>query len=380
MNFTSVIGPNGAGKSNLMDAISFVLGVKSAQLRSSQLKDLVYRGRRLAAEDGSVPPEEDDEEVEGEGTAKKAWVMAVYTDTDKKEWRFQRTYVLIYRRPACTYLFTRRISTTGASEYKLNGKTVTYTAYNAALVSHNILVKAKNFLVFQGDVEAVASQSPRELARLIEQISGSLELQAEYEKAKEAQERATENATFNFTKRRGTAGEIKQYKEQKSEADRFEALVQERDELIRERAMTKLYHIDMGIEDNTRAIVTKNKELTGLRQEQKSQDKAVEEARAEQAKARTAVMQKEKNIKKAEKTLENKKPELVATEAQITHSTRKLNNAAKSKEELVKTETQLQTKVTALQQELVAVEKAAKKAQGQLSCFCNIFILLTRSD
>ena len=77
-------------------------------------------------------------------------------------------------------------------------------------------------------MEAVASQSPRELSRLIEQISGSLELASEYEKAKEAQERATENATFNFTKRRGIAGEIKQYKEQKSEADRFDALCQER--------------------------------------------------------------------------------------------------------------------------------------------------------
>lgn len=121
-----------------------------------------------------------------------------------------------------------RISTAGASEYKLNDKTVTYAAYNAALVSHNILVKAKNFLVFQGDVEAVASQSPRELSRLIEQISGSLELASDYEKAKEAQERATENATFNFTKRRGIAGEIKQYREQKSEADRFDALCQER--------------------------------------------------------------------------------------------------------------------------------------------------------
>ena len=121
-----------------------------------------------------------------------------------------------------------RISTTGASEYKLNKKVVTYAAYNAALISHNILVKAKNFLVFQGDVEAVASQSPRELSRLIEQISGSLELASEYEKAKEAQERATENATFNFTKRRGIAGEIKQYKEQKTEADRFEAICQER--------------------------------------------------------------------------------------------------------------------------------------------------------
>jgi structural maintenance of chromosome 1 len=121
-----------------------------------------------------------------------------------------------------------RISTTGASEYKLNKRTVTYTTYNEALIKHNILVKAKNFLVFQGDVEAVASQSPKELTRLVEQISGSLELAAEYEKSKTEQDRATENATHNFTKRRAIAGEIKQYKEQKGEAERFEALCQER--------------------------------------------------------------------------------------------------------------------------------------------------------
>ena len=97
-HFTSVIGPNGAGKSNLMDAISFVLGVKSAQLRSSQLKDLVYRGRRLArnpdGEDGGqAQPEEEEEEGEGEGEgdAKKAWVLAVYEDTERKIWKFQRT-------------------------------------------------------------------------------------------------------------------------------------------------------------------------------------------------------------------------------------------------------------------------------------------------
>jgi structural maintenance of chromosome 1 len=39
--FTAVIGPNGSGKSNVMDAISFVLGVKGAQLRGS-LKELIY--------------------------------------------------------------------------------------------------------------------------------------------------------------------------------------------------------------------------------------------------------------------------------------------------------------------------------------------------
>ena len=44
--------------------------------------------------------------------------------------------------------------------------------YTAALEKHNILIKARNFLVFQGDVEAIASQSPKDLTRLIEQISG----------------------------------------------------------------------------------------------------------------------------------------------------------------------------------------------------------------
>lgn len=95
--FSCIIGPNGSGKSNLMDAISFVLGVKSAQLRSKQLKDLVYRGRKLAqGGDSSVTggeEEEGDEDDEdgGEGSARTAWVMAVYEDEDGREHTFQRT-------------------------------------------------------------------------------------------------------------------------------------------------------------------------------------------------------------------------------------------------------------------------------------------------
>jgi structural maintenance of chromosome 1 len=54
----------------------------------------------------------------------------------------------------------------------MNHKTVPWAKYNQVLEKENILVKAKNFLVFQGDVEAIASQNPKELTRLIEQISG----------------------------------------------------------------------------------------------------------------------------------------------------------------------------------------------------------------
>jgi structural maintenance of chromosome 1 len=93
--FMCIIGPNGAGKSNLMDAISFVLGVKSAQLRSTQLKDLVYRGRKAAeAEDGMEVDEETQETQTQDEDSRTAFVIAVYEDDKGKEWNFKRSYVL----------------------------------------------------------------------------------------------------------------------------------------------------------------------------------------------------------------------------------------------------------------------------------------------
>ena len=45
--------------------------------------------------------------------------------------------------------------------------------YQAKLKSVGLLVKSRNFLVFQNEVEKVAQKSPKELTELIERISGS---------------------------------------------------------------------------------------------------------------------------------------------------------------------------------------------------------------
>ncbi|KAG8989876.1 Structural maintenance of chromosomes protein 1, partial [Tulasnella sp. 427] len=358
------MGPNGSGKSNLMDAISFVLGIKSAQLRSSQLRDLIYRGRKLAKGDSEAADENGADVDEGEGTAKKAWVMAVYIDNEGDEHHFQRT-----------------ITAAGSSEYRINTRVVSYQSYNDKLESFNILVKAKNFLVFQGDVEAVASQSPKDLSRLIEQISGSLELAEEYEEAKAAQDRATENATFHFAKRRGIAGEIKQFREQKTEAERFENLVAEKDNLIIHRLLWKLYHIEEAIETNTAQIKSKNTELVQLRADQvsynqhpsysagnklyveASHETSLEKARAAQATARNEVQKRERVIKKKEKALEGKRPELVQAEAHIAHSTRKAEHASKQAEGVQKDHEKQQRKLEKLHEDLAAIRKLADDAQ-----------------
>lgn len=56
----------------------------------------------------------------------------------------------------------------------------------------------------------------------------SLDLAAEYEKAKAASEKATEASTVNYTKKRSIAGEVKHYREQKEEIERWEELKKER--------------------------------------------------------------------------------------------------------------------------------------------------------
>src|SRR5690606_21325065 len=135
---------------------SFVLGIKSSHLRSTHLRDLVYRGRVLKTskinDDGSADAPESngdangDAESDGEGAELErsersdptsAWVMAVYEDDAGDEQTWKRT-----------------ITNPGASESRIKNKVVAAQQYNEALEAENVLIKARNFLVSQGDVEA----------------------------------------------------------------------------------------------------------------------------------------------------------------------------------------------------------------------------------
>nr|CAG8547000.1 14574_t:CDS:10 [Entrophospora candida] len=345
-NFTSVIGPNGAGKSNLMDAISFVLGIKSTQLRSSQLRELIYKGRAMY---------DDDEPVEGmaiEGRTnnpRRAWVMAVYKDDDNNEIKF-----------------TRVITSSGVSEYKINNKVVAYTKYNSTLVQQNILVKARNFLVFQGDVEAIASQSPKDLTRLIEQISTSLELKDDYEQLKIQQERATENSAFNFNKKRGINSEIQEYQRQKAQAQQFEKLQDEKAQILVEYLLWKLFHIEENI-NGLRDDISKNNEgIWEKEKEKKKYDDELQKSKMEQAQIHKEHFTMDRSIKSKEGELEEKRPILLTLEEQIAHLRRKLSNFEQNSERVKKDYYRQKKSVEELEADLEQVTRAAERFENSL--------------
>ncbi|WEW59990.1 Structural maintenance of chromosomes protein 1 [Emydomyces testavorans] len=362
--FTSIIGPNGSGKSNSMDAISFVLGIKSSHLRSTHLRDLVYRGRVLrhskinddgsaskAAADGEVnAPQQDDatEEPAERNDPKTAWVMAVYEDDAGEE-----------------QLWKRLITSQGASEYRINNRVVTAQQYNEALEAENILIKARNFLVFQGDVESIASQSPRDLTRLIEQISGSLEYKAEYERLKQEQEEASENLNYQLNRRRGINSEIKQYQEQKREADSYARKAEERDEAIVTHILWKLFHFQRLIQESSAEIQKHQDELKEFRRGVEKYERKLEEAKKDHARVGRDVSKVEKSIKVKEREIEETANSLVPVDEKIEITTKKIARYTSRIAEIAK-ESESQSKtVKQLEKDLKVVEKAQSQWENE---------------
>ncbi|KAK5136253.1 hypothetical protein LTR08_003860 [Meristemomyces frigidus] len=379
--FTSIIGPNGSGKSNSMDAISFVLGIKSSHLRSTHLRDLVYRGRVLkhskinadgtatddvggdTNDDANVGAEagaSDSEDAETQTSTQRddpqtAWVMAVYEDDAGEEQRWKRS-----------------ITSAGQSEYRINNRVVTAKQYNESLETENILIKARNFLVFQGDVESIANQTPKDLTRLLEQISGSLEFKADYERLNAEKEKADEEQSHKLHQRRGINGEIKQYQQQKEELDKFEDLHAEKDQAVVTHVLWKLFHFQRTIEDSTAEIQKHQEELKEYRRNVQKHEDRLEEAKREQIKVGRDVSRYERDIKRKEKVAEEKENALVPIDEKLlltnktlaSHQAR-VNEFTQERDSQRKAAEQMQTSLTKVQKAQTRWDDEWKAQQQQ---------------
>uniref|UniRef100_A0A8C3TNW2 Structural maintenance of chromosomes protein n=1 Tax=Catharus ustulatus TaxID=91951 RepID=A0A8C3TNW2_CATUS len=212
MRFNCIIGPNGSGKSNIMDAVSFAMCEKIANLRVKSVRELIH-GAHV-----------------GKPVSSTASVKIVYCEEDGEEKTFSRVI-----RGSC-------------SEFLFNDKSVSRSAYISELEKIGILVKARNCLVFQGTVESIAMKKPKERTQLFEQISNSWEYAEEYEQKKKKMQQAEEDAQFNYNRKKGVAAERKQAKIEKEEAEHYQMLIKELDEERIQLQLFQLYHNEKQID------------------------------------------------------------------------------------------------------------------------------------
>lgn len=107
-NFAAVVAAHKGGRAELVDAISFVLGVRSFQLREVQQGNSFYGF--------------DDREL-GDQRGRVAYVKVVFSTGSGEE-----------------ITFGRAITSSGTSEYRINNIPVTWDIYNNTMKGLNILV------------------------------------------------------------------------------------------------------------------------------------------------------------------------------------------------------------------------------------------------
>lgn len=340
--FTSIVGPNGSGKSNMMDAISFVLGVRSSHLRSNQLKDLVYRGRVMDGENSSDSDDSEDPDM--------AYVMAVYEKSNGQLLELKRT-----------------ITAAGHSEYRINNKTISAAEYSNTLKKENILTKARNFLVFQGDVEQIASQSSSDLGKLLEVVSGSVDLKKEYEQLKEQQDQAKEETASTLSKRRTLLGEVKQYKEQSDEAELYKTKLAVMNELVLFSTLSKLFQLDQKKNASVISINDSRSKLKTLKNQIAKEEAQLKTVKTQYAKETL-------KLAKHQKIVDNKRVEIGLTKKALLPMTTNIEHASKKSTQLKKNKQQLsldiesqQKKVETLQRNINTVKSAQKSATRELT-------------
>jgi structural maintenance of chromosome 1 len=313
-DFTCIVGSNGAGKSNLMDALSFVLSnnlntaAGAAVMRGKAPADFIHRKARRVGEGCSVTL------VMRHPAPRKAAAVA----DDKTEGNGHGGENSNFSETA----FTRCVDGEGAVTCLLNGKPATTKQYVAALAQHRIGERVDTFLVFQHQVEAVAQKKAKQLTELLEQVSGSADLQSEYNTKKAAVEKANEALTTASLEKRGAAMAVQQMRLAKKEAERYDELFKQFNDATQELALTELFALETELEKQKAELQLRQAVLTRL-QDGVVTEEAIREMKRTYAARHKAYLEELKKARKSADDLRSKHSTVERIKAALAHLTRK---------------------------------------------------------
>ncbi|XP_027399311.1 structural maintenance of chromosomes protein 1B [Bos indicus x Bos taurus] len=328
--FTCIIGPNGSGKSNVMDALSFVMGEKIANLRVKNIQELIH-GAHI-----------------GKPVSSSASVKIVYLEESGEEKTFARTI------------------RGGCSEYSFNDNPMSRSAYITELEKIGIIVKARNCLVFQGTVESISMKKPKERTQFFEEISTSGELIGEYEEKKRKLHKAEEDAQFNFNKKKNVAAERKHAKLEKEEADRYQNLLEELKINKIQLQLFRLYHNEKKINFLYTELERVNKNLSVTRESLSHHENIVKAKKKEHGMLSRQLQQTQKELKSLEALLNQKRPQYIKAKENTSHHLKKLDMAKKSIKDSEKQCSKQEDDIKALETELADLDGAWRSFEKQI--------------
>src|SRR5512136_549418 len=191
--FTAITGPNGSGKTNIIDSFLFALGeLSTRRLRAENAAKLIFHGSEKA----------------GLERAKVAKVIIQFDNADG-------------RMPVDTTTVTisREVYRNGQSIYRLNGRRISRTHILEILLMAGISSTSQN-IIPQGTITRLTDVNPMERRKIIEDLVGI----AQYDAEKAEAEEKLRTAEISIRTAMGRVEEVQK---------RLDDLERERNELLR---------------------------------------------------------------------------------------------------------------------------------------------------
>ncbi|KAH0488398.1 MAG: hypothetical protein KVP17_001222 [Porospora cf. gigantea B] len=145
--FNAITGLNGSGKSNLLDAVCFVMGMRSlAQMRASKQDELVYKRGQAGIRTATVTLEFDNSNTKTSPPA--------YTHCK-------------------TLTVTRQVILGGRDRHLVNGKALSQGELRTLFHSVQLNILNPHFLVQQGSIGKVVKMRPGDIRSMLEEAAGT---------------------------------------------------------------------------------------------------------------------------------------------------------------------------------------------------------------
>ncbi|XP_055483181.1 structural maintenance of chromosomes protein 1B [Psammomys obesus] len=328
--FTCIIGPNGSGKSNVMDALSFVMGEKTTNLRVKNIQELIH-GAHI-----------------GKPVSSSASVKIIYIEDSGEK----KTFTRIIRG--------------GCSEFHFGDKPVSRSAYVAQLEKIGVIVKAQNCLVFQGTVESISMKKPKERTQFFEEISTSGEFIGEYEAKKKKLQKAEEDAQFHFNRKKNVATERKHAKIEKEEAERYQSLLEELKINKIQLMLFQLYYNEEKIDVLNTELEHMDRNLSVVKDTLSHHEKIIKAKKKDHGMLTRQLQQTTKELKSLEGILNQKRPQYIKAKENTSHHLKKLDLSKKLKTDNEKLCSKQEYDIQALEAELVDLDRAWRSFEKQM--------------
>lgn len=326
-------GPNGSGKSNLMDAISFVLGEKSKNMRVSRVSQLIH----------GAPV--------GEPVSDTARVSALIKMENEDGLLESIEFA--------------RVIKDNSTHFYIDGCSVSAADYRSKLETFNIFINSKNFLVYQGKVEEIAMKNPKERMTMFEEISGSAEYKQDYERAKTEQQEADEASKAAHIKKKGIAQERKEAREEVAQVQQYEKLQEELEEAQIQEKLFQLYIIDNDLTKYKEELKIHKKKFEKVQKKKGECEDEIKKEKSEIGKIQREVNSVEKKCEEKQNAIQELKPAIIKARENTSHTVHKLEIVQKRLDAAMKTHEQKQSIIKGLEGQMEDLENRRKLFEEQ---------------